>query len=90
MTTIDTICAKLAIEADRFDPDPTYDARIEAIDLIRQQAAEIARLRDEFAEVITFAETRRQDGIEMGAAVWRIALEDIVKDARAALERPKL
>lgn len=43
------------------------------------------RLRQELAEIITFATTRKQDGIEMGAAIWRIALEDIIKDAREAL-----
>lgn len=49
-------------------------------------ADEIERLRQEFREIITFAETRRQDGIEMGAAVWRIALEDIIVTARDALK----
>lgn len=43
------------------------------------------RLRQELAEIITFATTRKQDGIEMGAVVWKIALEDIIKDARNAL-----
>lgn len=50
-----------------------------------EAASENERLRQEFREIITFAETRRQDGIEMGATVWRIALEDIISDARDAL-----
>jgi len=35
--------------------------------------------------IVEHAETRIQDGIEMGATVWRLALEDIVRDARAAI-----
>ena len=46
---------------------------------------EIQRLREHVSEHITFAETRIQDGIDLGATVWRLALEDIAKENRAAL-----
>lgn len=54
--------------------------------LYAEAAATIRALRDHIRESITFAETRIADGIEMGATVWRIALEDIARENRAALE----
>jgi hypothetical protein len=45
----------------------------------------IEQLEAHIREQITFADTRIQDGIELGATVWRIALEDIVRENRAAL-----
>lgn len=48
---------------------------------------EARALRAHIAEQITHAENRIQDGIEMGASVWRIALEDIVREGRAALTK---
>ena len=47
---------------------------------------EIERLRAELEQIIDFAVIRRQDGIEMGATVWRLALDDIIKDAHDALK----
>ncbi len=44
-------------------------------------------LRETIEDVAAFAETRVQDGIEMSAVVWRLALEDVAKDLRAALAR---
>jgi len=35
--------------------------------------------------IAAFAEVRIQDGQDMGARIWRIALEDIITDARAAI-----
>jgi hypothetical protein len=46
---------------------------------------ENAALREHIAEQITHVETRIQDGIEMGATVWRIALEDVARENRNAL-----
>lgn len=37
--------------------------------------------------IADFAEVRLKDGHDMGARIWRIALEDIVRDARAALSQ---
>jgi hypothetical protein len=37
--------------------------------------------------IADFAEVRLKDGDDMGARIWRIALEDIVRDARAALSQ---
>ncbi len=46
-------------------------------------------LREHLSEQITHVEARIKDGQEMGAAVWRIALEDVVRENRAALgDRP--
>ncbi len=42
-------------------------------------------LREHLSEQITHVEARIKDGQEMGAAVWRIALEDVVRETRAAL-----
>jgi hypothetical protein len=56
----------------------------------QSEALKIARAHIE--EHITFAETRIQDGKELGATVWRIALEDMAKESRevlAALEQSK-
>jgi hypothetical protein len=47
---------------------------------------DLVRARDHIAEQITFAETRIQDGIELGATVWRLALEDIVRENKVTLE----
>lgn len=55
---------------------------------LAERDAEVAKLREHIGEQITHVETRIQDGIEMGASVWRIALEDVVRENRAALERP--
>jgi hypothetical protein len=46
---------------------------------------ENAALREALTDVAKFAETRHHDGIEMGASVWRIALEDIIQDVQTAL-----
>ncbi len=42
-------------------------------------------LREHLAEQITHVEARIKDGQEMGAAVWRIALEDVARENRVAL-----
>lgn len=47
---------------------------------------EIERLRSELEQISDHARTRRQDGISMGATVWKIALEEIVKDVDEALK----
>ena len=47
----------------------------------------VEELRAELQGIVDHATVRRQDGIEMGAAVWRIALEDIAREARSALAR---
>lgn len=50
--------------------------------------AEIERLRDHIAEQIRHVETRIKDGAQLGATVWRIALEDVVRENRAAVAHP--
>jgi hypothetical protein len=45
----------------------------------------VAEAIDALEGIIEHAETRIQDGIGMGATVWRLALEHIVRDARAAI-----
>lgn len=62
----------------------------EAFAAVIQQAfaerdGEIERLREHISEQIAFVETRVQDGVEMGAAVWRIALGDVARENRQAL-----
>lgn len=47
--------------------------------------AQVERLKEHLSEQITHVETRIQDGAEMGAAIWRIALEDVARENRAAL-----
>jgi uncharacterized protein (UPF0248 family) len=60
--------------------------RIEdAADYILALTEAMGKMRDHIAEQITHAETRIQDGVEMGATVWRIALEDVARENRAAL-----
>lgn len=41
--------------------------------------------RDSLTEQIEHIETRINDGRELGATVWRLALEDIVREHRALL-----
>ena len=60
---------------------------------ITTQSAQIAALTDRvrvlmeyLGEQAAFAQTRIQDGIEMGATVWRIALEDIARENHTALK----
>lgn len=49
--------------------------------------AELAGVRSHISEQIAHVETRIQDGDEMGARVWRIALEDVAREGRAILHR---
>lgn len=49
----------------------------------------VAELEAHIREHITFAETRIKDGAELGATVWRIALEDIARENRAKKETAK-
>jgi hypothetical protein len=55
-----------------------------APDLARK-AALADKLVDHIAEQITHIETRVKDGTEMGASIWRLALEDIVRENRQVL-----
>ena len=45
----------------------------------------VERLRAHIEEQITHVEQRIQDGRQMGASIWRIALEDVVRENRAAI-----
>ena len=66
------------------------------LELSAAQAAQIAALTERVrvleahtSEQASWAEWRIQDGIKMGATVWRIALEDIARENRTALsEKP--
>lgn len=51
-----------------------------AVSVIEQLVAHIA-------EQITFADSRIGDGDDVGGRVWRIALEDIVRENRALLNK---
>jgi Lar family restriction alleviation protein len=53
------------------------------------QAHAYSALLATLEDVLYQAETRIKDGKEMGASVWRIALEDIVREARAAIAAAK-
>ncbi|HYI43699.1 MAG TPA: hypothetical protein VD768_08775 [Sphingomicrobium sp.] len=44
-------------------------------------------LADHIAEQITHVEQRIRDGREMGASIWRIALEDVARENRALLAK---
>lgn len=72
-----------------YDIDHTEQARItrieQAADAILTLSRENDRLRDHIAEQITFAESRIQDGRDMGASIWRIALEDVARENRDVL-----
>lgn len=46
-------------------------------------------VREALEGISDHAKARIQDGFEMGATVWRLALEDIVHEATAALGRTK-
>jgi hypothetical protein len=63
---------------------PTYIA-LEALSQLEDEAK---RLREHIEEQIQHVEQRIKDGIEMGASVWRIALEDIARENRTALNPP--
>lgn len=49
----------------------------------------VEALLDHLSEQITHVETRIRDGQQMGASVWRIALEDVARENRAALHDAK-
>jgi len=69
------------------------DTAVEAIAALSPTLATVAAANDErVAEAIealeaiaASAEVRIQDGRDMGARIWRLALEDIVRDACAAI-----
>jgi hypothetical protein len=59
-------------------------------------AVENERLREEleqcaadFEDHSDFAQTRIEDGAEMGATVWRLALEDIKREAGQSAQRAR-
>jgi len=45
--------------------------------------------REALESIRDHAKVRIEDGCELGATVWRLALEDIVRDATAALTTPE-
>ena len=72
---------------DSNNPPPSDPLAEAALTAIEQLEARIADLEGHIGEQATHVETRIQDGIEMGATVWRIALEDVARENRQALER---
>lgn len=60
-----------------------------AADTIESQASLICEAIGHIEGVLSMAGFRIEDGKEMGAAVWRIALEDIVSDSREVLAKLK-
>lgn len=81
---LETEITRLRAELERAKifAEEQYLCDSEIIDKIK---AERDVLREHVADQITYVETRIQDGIEMGATVWRIALEDNVRENRKAL-----
>lgn len=68
--------------------DIAYADRWRPIPLATPPAATgalVDALRNHLEEQITHAETRIQDGKDMGSVVWRIALEDIIRENQATL-----
>ena len=82
---LETEITRLRAELERAKifAEEQYLCDSEIIDKIK---AERDALREHIAGQVTHVETRIQDGIEMGATVWRIALEDNVRENRKALE----
>ena len=79
---------RMAIREGRNDDHPAVQAfarhRTSATaDLL----AMVGEARDHILEQTKFAQNRRQDGIDMGARIWRIALEDIAHESRTLLTR---
>jgi len=68
--------------------DNSVDVKIVLAAIIDGDARE-ARLLAALEGLAQHAENRIQDGKEIGASVWRIALEDIVREARAAIAAAK-
>ncbi|MES2752842.1 MAG: hypothetical protein V4661_15855 [Pseudomonadota bacterium] len=58
----------------------------EAADAITTLQNRVGELEEHIREQVTHVENRIADGKEMGAAVWRIALEDVAADNRKALK----
>ncbi|MCC2976221.1 hypothetical protein LK533_05980 [Sphingomonas sp. PL-96] len=59
--------------------DPTYPPSADPTR--KHEDAEVTRLREHIIHV----QTRIEDGRELGETVWRLTLEDIVRENRAAL-----
>ena len=71
-----------------FDQRPVGDVEVlEALSVLASLQARVERLELHICEQVTHAETRIADGKELGATVWRIALEDIVRENVAALAK---
>ena len=64
-------------------------AEMTELESLRTENARLRRerdaLREHVSEQITHVETRIKDGIEIGATVWRLALEDVARENRQAL-----
>ena len=71
-------------ERNWFEQNPPASA-CQSAARISELLNEIERLRDHIFDHAEFAEYRIKDGDELGARVWRIALEDIAKENRTAL-----
>lgn len=59
----------------------------EAADRIATQQEAIGEMVAHIREQSTHCQTRIQDGIEMGATIWRLALEDVVRENAALLSK---
>jgi hypothetical protein len=64
---------------------PEQTAEWQAADALEAALLRISELEGHIGEQITHVETRIQDGIELGATVWRIALEDVARENRVVL-----
>lgn len=71
-------------ERDKLDETALGD---EAASRITSLQDDLAEVRGHISEQIEHVQTRIDDGKELGAPVWRIALEDVVRENRALLAR---
>ncbi|WP_260581222.1 Lar family restriction alleviation protein [Sphingopyxis sp. PET50] len=78
------------------DAIAAWNARAEISSLRGEAADELAALRERVAvleehirEQSEHCRVRIQDGIELGATVWRLALEDVARENAALLAHPR-
>ena len=87
MTKVDELIGRLKAPEDWAIERSEAELKREAATALTDLQAQVAGLREHISEQATHVETRIKDGIEIGASVWRIALEDVARENRQALEK---
>lgn len=90
-------CIKAAIELGEHGVTVNVGKATDAILALGQQTTDeltalrerVGALTDHISEQSEHCRVRIQDGIEMGATVWRLALEDVMRENAAILAHPK-